>query len=134
MPMLDTTNDSLGITGKLITDMVLGLLSYVAQIEREKIKSRQEAGIAIKKAKDKELIESLGYDAARDKLTYKGRAPVERPAEWHEVRQLVNNGIITNRQAMERLKLTRTSYYKLVNGDKQAFIDAQKISIGKMAV
>lgn len=50
MPLLDTrrTND---LTGTLIADIVLQLLSYVAQTEREMIRQRQAEGIAAAKAR-----------------------------------------------------------------------------------
>lgn len=40
-PLLDTRNQVNGITGKFIADLVLQVLSYVAQIERENTKQRQ---------------------------------------------------------------------------------------------
>ena len=48
MPLLDTRN-SRDLTGTLISDIVLQLLSYVAQQEREFIKQRQAEGIAAAK-------------------------------------------------------------------------------------
>ena len=50
-PLLDTRNQVNGITGKFIADLVLQVLSYVAQIERENTKQRQAEGI--KAAKEK---------------------------------------------------------------------------------
>lgn len=41
MPLLDTRNDNKDLTGKFIADLVLQILSYVAQSEREFIKQRQ---------------------------------------------------------------------------------------------
>lgn len=43
--------DAKGITGRLIADIVLQLLSYVAQVERESILQRQAEGIACAKAR-----------------------------------------------------------------------------------
>lgn len=48
MPLLDTRG-SKDLTGTLIADIVLQLLSYVAQCERENIKERQAEGIAAAK-------------------------------------------------------------------------------------
>ena len=45
MPLLDTRKER-DLTGRLIADIVLQLLSYVAQTEREKIRQRQAEGIA----------------------------------------------------------------------------------------
>lgn len=44
-PLLDTRHQINGLTGKFIADLVLQVLSYVAQIERENIKQRQAEGI-----------------------------------------------------------------------------------------
>ena len=50
MPLLDTRKDR-DLTGTLIADIVLQLLSYVAQTERENIRRRQAEGIAAAKAR-----------------------------------------------------------------------------------
>jgi len=50
MPLLDTRQNR-DLTGTLIADIVLQLLSYVAQTEREFIRQRQAEGIAAAKAK-----------------------------------------------------------------------------------
>lgn len=50
MPLLDTRQGR-DLTGTLISDIVLQLLSYVAQSERENIRRRQAEGIAAAKAK-----------------------------------------------------------------------------------
>ena len=46
MPLLETREDRGGVTGALIPDIVLQLLSYVAQVERESIHQRLAEGIA----------------------------------------------------------------------------------------
>ncbi len=46
-PLLNTTDQVNGLTGKFIADLVLQILSYVAQVERENIKQRQREGIEI---------------------------------------------------------------------------------------
>ena len=51
MPLLDTRNDKGELTSVFITDVVLQLLSYVAQMERDNIKQRQAEGIASAKAR-----------------------------------------------------------------------------------
>ena len=50
-PLLDTKSTVNGITGKFIADLVLQILSYVAQVERENIRQRQAEGIREAKAK-----------------------------------------------------------------------------------
>ena len=51
MPLLDTRQKGKDLTGTFIADLVLQILSYVAQMERENIKQRQAEGIAAAKAK-----------------------------------------------------------------------------------
>jgi len=50
MPILDTRRNN-DLTGTLISDIVLQILSYVAQNERENISQRQAEGIALAKAR-----------------------------------------------------------------------------------
>ena len=65
MPLLDTRQGR-DLTGTLIADIVLQLLSYVAQTERENIRQRQAEGIA----------------AARLRGTQFGRRPMEMPERF----------------------------------------------------
>lgn len=51
MPLLDTREKKNNLTGKFISDIVLQLLSYVAETERQNTRQRQKEGIAIAKAK-----------------------------------------------------------------------------------
>lgn len=99
MPLLDTRvrND---LTGKLISDIVFKLLSYVAENERAKIRTRQAEGIAIAKAEGK----------------YKGRKPIEvDKVAFESVYGEVVRGERTNRYAMEKLGLKPGTYYRIVN-------------------
>jgi len=51
MPLLDTREKDRDLTGRLISDIILQLLSYCSQRERENIKQRQAEGIAAAKAR-----------------------------------------------------------------------------------
>lgn len=51
MPLLDTRQKKDNLTGKFISDLVLQILSYVAETERRNIKERQREGIRIAKEK-----------------------------------------------------------------------------------
>lgn len=51
MPLLDTRKKENGLTGQFISDLVLQILSYVAETERKNIKQRQAEGIAAAKAR-----------------------------------------------------------------------------------
>lgn len=97
MPLLDTTK-SKDLIGTLISDIVLQLLSYVAEQERANIKKRQAEGIAIAKAKGRHL--------GRPKATY--------PANWMEVYSRWKQGDITAVKAMETTQLSKVTFYKLV--------------------
>lgn len=77
MPLLNTTVENNNLTGKFIADLVLQILSYVAETERNNIRKRQAEGIAIAKEKgvyakkeyDKELLERLKVEVAEGKTT-----------------------------------------------------------------
>lgn len=98
MPLLDTRNDR-DLTGTLISDIVLQLLSYVAEKERENIRARQAEGIALAKARG----------------VYKGRKPIEiDKAQFELVYGEVSRGERTNAYAMKKLGLKRNTYYKFV--------------------
>lgn len=51
MSILDTTTSTSGLTGKVISNIVIQLLAYCSNIEREKIRERQAQGIAVARAK-----------------------------------------------------------------------------------
>ena len=98
MPLLDTRKNK-DLLGTLISDIVLQLLSYVAQSEREKIRSRQKDGIEVAKKEGK----------------YKGRKPVEvNPYEFGKLMGDVKEKRRTATSVMNELGLTRTTFYKLV--------------------
>lgn len=98
MPLLDTRKNK-DLLGTLISDIVLQLLSYVAENEREKIKTRQREGIEAAKAEGK----------------YKGRKPVEVDKyEFAKLYSEVERGERTNKYVMDTLNLKRNTYYKLV--------------------
>lgn len=96
MPLLDTSNRN-DLTGVLISDIVLQLLSYVAEQERENIKKRQAQGIATAKSKGKHL--------GRPRATY--------PSNWSEVYSQWKQGGITAVKAMELTQLSKVTFYKL---------------------
>ena len=82
MPLLDTRSGR-DLTGTLIADIVLQLLSYVAQTEREFIRQRQREGI----------------DNAKAKGVHLGRKATERPDNYYEVKARWERGEISKRQA-----------------------------------
>ena len=68
MPILNTKNGVAGLDGKFISNLVLQILAYVSQKEREKIKERQKQGIkcamdkGVKFGRPSILDERLDYD------------------------------------------------------------------------
>ena len=96
MPILDTTRTD-GLIGEVISDIVLQLLGYVAEQERAFIKQRQAEGIKLAKEKGKRL----------------GKPPIQYPENWNDVYPIWTSGSITAREAMKRLNLKPTSFYKL---------------------
>lgn len=97
MPLLDTRKGR-DLIGTLISDIVLQLLSYVAQTEREFIHQRQAEGIAAAKARGVKF----------------GRKPKERPAEYEHLRDEWRAGRISARAAARRLGVAHRTFMKWV--------------------
>jgi len=95
MPLLDTRSGR-DLTGTLIADIVLQLLSYVAHTEREFIKQRQREGI----------------ESARANGVHLGRKAIERPSNYIEVKEAWIRGDITGRQAASMLGVSHTLFRK----------------------
>ena len=90
MPLLDTRQREGDVTSALIADIVLQLLSYVAQVERENIKQRQSEGIA----------------AARARGVRFGRPKKPRPCAYARLRQSCLAGTITRAEAARQLHVS----------------------------
>ena len=101
MPLLDTREDR-GVTGRLISDIVLQLLSYVAEKERDFIRQRQAEGIA----------------AAQARGVRFGRPPKRRPKSYKETKRAYLDGVITKREAAARLHVSPTTFEKWLAQDK----------------
>jgi DNA invertase Pin-like site-specific DNA recombinase len=95
MPLLNTDkNIDQGLTSKFITDLVLSILSYVAEQERLDIKKRQREGIESAKKRGKHL--------GRPKLNQDKLVQVEA---------LIQAGVKVN-EACETIGISRRVYYK----------------------
>lgn len=100
MPILDTSKNK-ELLGTVITDIVLGLLSYVAQQEREFINQRQKEGIEI----------------ALNKGVKFGRPKIEKPQNFDAVVFRWKNKEIKTKEAMQLLNLKPNTFYNLIKED-----------------
>ena len=97
MPALNT-QDKGDLDRGFITELMLQLLSYIAERERLAIKERQRQGIEAAKARGVRL----------------GRPPIEPPENFDEVVKQWRAKNITAVEAMRQLKLSKYAFYKLV--------------------
>ena len=86
----------------MVNNILVEVLSSIAQQERETIHQRQAEGIAAAKGKGKHL----------------GRPKAERPGNWTKVMEQWRNGVITARKAMELAGTKRSTFYKLAGAEK----------------
>ena len=96
MPLLDTRDKTPNITGKLISDLVLQLLAYVAQTERDFTRQRQLEGISAAKARGIKM----------------GRKPVSLPEDFDEIYAECQNKNMTIRKAAETLGFSHSTFYR----------------------
>lgn len=97
-PLLDTRNQVNGITGKFIADLVLQILSYVAQIERENIKQRQAEGILVAKQKGVKF----------------GRPQLKIPQEFEKVYELIKTNQISKREGARILNTNHNTFNRWI--------------------
>lgn len=100
MPLLNTAQ-SRDLTGTLIADIVLQLLSYVAQTEREFIRQRQAEGIAAAKARGVKF----------------GRQAMERPLEYEDIKTQWQCNELSARAAAKQLGITHGTFLRWVRED-----------------
>lgn len=98
MPLLDTRDKGRDLTGTFVVDMVLQILSYVAQNERENIRKRQAEGIA----------------AAKMRGVHFGNPGKPLPESFEEVVGRWRRKEIQICDALEELDIGRTYFYKNV--------------------
>jgi DNA invertase Pin-like site-specific DNA recombinase len=95
MPLLDT-RQSKDLLGTFIADLVLQILSFVAQNERENIKQRQAEGIAAAKAKGVPL----------------GRPALPVPKDFSKMIEEWEKGNVTVFEMLEKTKMTESTFYR----------------------
>ena len=100
MPLLDTRENEKDLTGTFIADLVLQILSYVAQTERENIRQRQMEGIA----------------AAKLKGVRFGRPRKPIPENFEEIKETWMSGKINSRQAAKILHISQDTFLRWSHG------------------
>ena len=95
-PLLDTRIDKKNLVGRFISDIVLQVLSFVAQNERENIRARQAEGIRI----------------AKEKGVHLGRPKYKLPENFEEICLKYHNKELTNNEAATILNMNRVTFLK----------------------
>ena len=104
MPLLDTRREK-NLLGTFISDVVLALLSYVAENERTNIKQRQAEGIAAAKARGVKF----------------GRPPLPIPQNFYQMHKDWRAGKITIEEAAKACNMCpKTFYSKAVKNEKSS--------------
>ncbi len=98
IPILDTTQNK-DFLGTFISDLVLQLLSYVAENERKNIIQRQSEGIAAAKAKGIKF----------------GRPKKYKAEDYIHVYKQFKEHKITKKQAIKMIGASETTYYRIIN-------------------
>ncbi len=99
MPLLDTRETGKDLTGTFIADLVLQILSYVAQTERENTRQRQAEGIA----------------AARMRGVRFGRPRKEVPDAFWDLKEQWRSGEIVSREAARQLGVAQDTFLRWVH-------------------
>lgn len=95
MPLLDTRKGK-DLMGTFIADLVLQILSFVAQSERESIHARQAAGIAAAKARGVKF----------------GRPDKPLPEDFKEIVRMWEKRKISTEDVLKRCKISETTFYR----------------------
>ncbi|MCH5268048.1 MAG: recombinase family protein [Lachnospiraceae bacterium] len=95
MPLLDTRNGK-DLMGTFIADLVLQILSFVAESERTNIRARQEQGIAAAKAKGVRF----------------GRPEVNMPDDFQKIVKDWQNRSVPFEEVLRRSKMSKSTFYR----------------------
>lgn len=102
MPLLDTSQGK-DLLGTFIADLVLQILSFVAESERTSIKERQRAGIASAKARGVRF----------------GRKEKPLPDHFDQLVTDWKSGTITRKQVLEECGISKTTFYRRLKDRKK---------------
>lgn len=100
MPLLNTRGTEDDLTGTFVADLVLQILSYVAQTERENIRQRQMEGIA----------------AAKIRGVRFGRPRKEVPDSFRQLKEDYERGKVSSRAAAKELSISQDTFLRWVRG------------------
>ncbi len=95
MPLLNTTRDK-DLLGTFIADLVLQILSFVAENERENIRARQAQGIA----------------AARARGVHLGRPPKQLPEDFEALVMKWEKGELPLADLLQRCGMSETTFFR----------------------
>lgn len=95
MPLLDTRNGK-DLMGTFIADLVLQILSFVAQNERENIKKRQSAGIAAAKARGVKF----------------GRPKKDLPQDFSEILRAWEEKQLASSEILKQYNISESTFYR----------------------
>lgn len=99
MPLLDTRTRKENLTGTFIADLVLQILSYAAETERQSIKQRQREGI----------------EAAKKRGVKFGRPCIPVPEEFYDLKEKWLNKKITSREAATTINVSQDTFLRWVH-------------------
>lgn len=100
MPLLDTRQTGRDLTGTFVADLVLQILSYVAETERENIRQRQMEGIA----------------AARMRGVQFGRPRKQVPERFEHLKREWEDRKVTSREAARELGVAQDTFLRWAHG------------------
>lgn len=98
MPLLDTRAHPENLVGKFISDIVLQILSFVAENERDNIKQRQAEGIKL----------------AKEKGVHMGRPRFVKPHNFNQIVDLYKSKKISLNEAISTLNISKSTFYKYI--------------------
>lgn len=96
MPLLDTTNTQQGLIGRFVADIVLEILAFVAENERQNIRERQRQGIAAAKARGRRF----------------GAPPKMPPPEFAAIAALYQSHRLSLRKAANACQVARPTFQR----------------------
>jgi DNA invertase Pin-like site-specific DNA recombinase len=97
MPILDTRKGK-DLMGTFLSDVVLALLSYISQVERENIRQRQKEGIAAAKLRGVKF----------------GRPEAQPPENLYEISLKWQAGIMDFEQALSETGLKQSTFFRMI--------------------